>query len=176
MNTIEPRPAGRHLDIAVASRPTVKDLYPLLIEGKLEEFALLKAERISEWRTQRYRVCLECGKRKLRVMFTGDAKYCKQCVSGKKKESATLRREYHKTYQRTERGQMLFCAKQVVYNLKKMGLLIQSPCEVCGEAKSQAHHDDYSKPWMVRWLCKLHHTDWHLNNHPKETWKLVEKQ
>ena len=35
------------------------------------------------------------------------------------------------------------------------------PCEVCGERKTHAHHDDYSKPLEVKWLCKKHHDEHH---------------
>lgn len=37
------------------------------------------------------------------------------------------------------------------------GELVRQPCEKCGAAKVEAHHDDYSKPLAVRWLCRLHH-------------------
>lgn len=41
------------------------------------------------------------------------------------------------------------------------GKLIRQPCEVCGNSKSDAHHDDYSKPFDIRWLCRQHHKDLH---------------
>lgn len=47
------------------------------------------------------------------------------------------------------------------------GKIVKLPCEVCGDEKAEAHHDDYNKPLAVRWLCKRCHTDWHLNNKPK---------
>jgi hypothetical protein len=37
------------------------------------------------------------------------------------------------------------------------GQLVRQPCEVCGESKVDAHHDDYAKPLAVRWLCRRHH-------------------
>lgn len=43
----------------------------------------------------------------------------------------------------------------------KSGILVSGPCEVCGIAEVQAHHDDYSNPLQVRWLCAKHHTDHH---------------
>lgn len=36
------------------------------------------------------------------------------------------------------------------------GLLVPHPCEVCG-ASAQKHHEDYSRPLDVRWLCREHH-------------------
>ena len=41
------------------------------------------------------------------------------------------------------------------------GRLARAPCEKCGEQRSQAHHDDYSKPLDVRWLCRAHHDEAH---------------
>jgi hypothetical protein len=39
--------------------------------------------------------------------------------------------------------------------------LERQPCEVCGEPKTHAHHEDYSQPLMVRWLCRPHHEERH---------------
>lgn len=53
-------------------------------------------------------------------------------------------------------------AHNMVGNAIKSGKLIKCPCEICGEIKSEAHHDDYSKPLNVRWFCKKHHHDHHV--------------
>lgn len=44
------------------------------------------------------------------------------------------------------------------------GRLVRQPCEKCGATKVDAHHDDYSKPLDVRWLCRKHHLEHHRGN------------
>lgn len=41
------------------------------------------------------------------------------------------------------------------------GRLVKQPCNVCGNTNVEAHHDDYSQPLSVRWLCKKHHEQQH---------------
>lgn len=51
------------------------------------------------------------------------------------------------------------------------GRLKKQSCEVCGEAKTVGHHDDYNFPLLVRWLCSSCHRVWHINNKPIEARK-----
>jgi hypothetical protein len=38
------------------------------------------------------------------------------------------------------------------------GKLVRLPCEVCDStSRVVAHHEDYTKPLQVKWLCTLHH-------------------
>ena len=55
-------------------------------------------------------------------------------------------------------------ARTAVSNALRDGRLIKKPCEVCGDIKSQAHHDDYRSPLKVRWLCRKHHLETHGKN------------
>lgn len=41
------------------------------------------------------------------------------------------------------------------------GKIHREPCEGCGHALADMHHDDYSKPTEVRWLCRPCHQEWH---------------
>lgn len=52
-------------------------------------------------------------------------------------------------------------AHHAVSNAVRDGRLERGMCEVCGCADVQAHHDDYSKPLDVRWLCIAHHNEAH---------------
>ena len=53
-------------------------------------------------------------------------------------------------------------AHSKVHSALRMGKLTRKPCEVCGDYKSQAHHDDYTKPLDVMWLCPKHHGERHV--------------
>ena len=56
-------------------------------------------------------------------------------------------------------------AKNAVANAIRSGKLVRGSCEVCGASNNiEGHHDDYSKPLSVRWLCVTHHTQWHKVN------------
>ena len=48
-------------------------------------------------------------------------------------------------------------AQKQVLRAVRSGRLVRLPCEVCGDPKTDAHHDDYDKPIDVRWLCRPHH-------------------
>jgi hypothetical protein len=43
----------------------------------------------------------------------------------------------------------------------RSGTLKKMPCEVCGDIKAEAHHEDYDKPLDIRWLCRKHHRGRH---------------
>jgi hypothetical protein len=34
---------------------------------------------------------------------------------------------------------------------------MKEPCVACDSEKSEMHHEDYSKPLEVWWLCRKHH-------------------
>lgn len=60
-------------------------------------------------------------------------------------------------------NQTKYQAHLVVQQALNRGDLVRQPCEVCGttEGRIDAHHDDYSKPLDVRWLCRSHHSRLH---------------
>ena len=52
-------------------------------------------------------------------------------------------------------------AHLAVQRAKRNGAVVPKPCENCGSEKASAHHDDYTKPLEVRWLCHKCHMAWH---------------
>src|SRR5688572_12175546 len=81
-----------------------------------------------------------------------------------------------KAYRRTEAGKAVtrkasaakrlrsplkYAAVSAVGRAVRDGKLSKQPCEVCGGTNVEAHHDDYSKPLDIRWLCVEHHREHH---------------
>lgn len=59
-------------------------------------------------------------------------------------------------------------AKNLANRARRKGLLVPQPCEVCGSQKVQAHHDDYDRPLVVRWLCPKHHRQADIERRARE--------
>lgn len=75
-----------------------------------------------------------------------------------KKAAASMSRWYAR---KAERTGCTVSARTAVNQAVKAGLLQQQPCEVCDAKKVEGHHDDYTKPLDVRWLCLKHHCEVH---------------
>lgn len=59
--------------------------------------------------------------------------------------------------------------RKVKYALANKSLIQPLNCQLCGKPeKLQAHHNDYSKPLEVLWLCNTCHR-WIHSKHAKET-------
>jgi hypothetical protein len=66
------------------------------------------------------------------------------------------------TVERHQADPEKFNARQAVHRAVKSGRLVRGPCEECGATENvQGHHDDYSKPLDVRWLCPTCHAKEH---------------
>lgn len=102
---------------------------------------------------------------------TGLRSQCKDCMESERKKNADYYRSWRqrpsvRAWYRRYRiaGAATEKIKRDARNAARV--LTRQPCEVCGSEKAQAHHDDYSKPLDVRWLCTTHHAEWHKHNTP----------
>jgi len=55
-------------------------------------------------------------------------------------------------------------ARQKLHTEIRSGRMKRLPCIKCGAIKSQAHHEDYSKPLEVIWLCQKCHNVEHAKS------------
>jgi hypothetical protein len=77
-------------------------------------------------------------------------------ISNKKNRVADPKRHAEYSYAKRRKNPVRARAQaKLGYHVRK-GNIVRQPCEKCG-APAQAHHDDYSKPLDVRWLCPTHH-------------------
>jgi ribosomal protein S27AE len=67
---------------------------------------------------------------------------------------------------RRARNPIKYEARAAVNAAVSKEILVRQPCEVCASTPVDAHHDDYSKPLDVRWLCRKCHLAWHKENGP----------
>lgn len=61
-----------------------------------------------------------------------------------------------------KRNRLKINARVRVMTAVKSGRLTRGPCAVCGTPEASAHHEDYSKPLEVIWLCSPCHFARHV--------------
>mgnify|MGYP001608542312 CR=1 FL=1 len=144
---------------------------------------ILRPEHYSQLRLKMKR-CRKCGVDKPDTAYCrhprnkgGLQAYCMPCTNAYRKErypykSNPSRAAWMKTPEgkaTLERAKVKWDAthpieikaQNKVRSAVKAGKLQKLPCEVCGAIKTHGHHDDYSKPLEVRWLCQKHHFELH---------------
>ena len=106
---------------------------------------------------------------------------CKKCMTSASKkwqqENVAKMSSYSRKYRATEAGKVKTAEQRKRYRAKypekreaqhllftevRAGRIVPELCEVCGAILAEAHHDDYNKPLEVRWLCRQHHRDHHM--------------
>lgn len=98
--------------------------------------------------------CSKCGGF-LELNRLGLYRYCNPCHA----EHMRLHRSPYKSLSTVEKKKIncRSCSRVQV----RRGKLIPKPCEKCGNAKAEMHHEDYNKPLEVTWLCRECHVDLH---------------
>ena len=121
-------------------------------------------------------ICMDCHKANMRARRAANRS---EAIEYDRLRNAMPHRvEARKVYRNTPAGRLSkageklrspvkHAARQECRDAVRRGVLTRQPCEVCGEVKTHAHHDDYGKPLDVRWLCATHHAEWHKHNTPK---------
>ncbi len=101
--------------------------------------------------------------------------FCRKCRNEKAREKRKLDVKNKPNFRIEERKKHILklendpnyrfkkYVRGITYHAIKKGFLIPKPCEVCEKVKVDAHHDDYTKPLDVRWLCRYHHVEHHWN-------------
>lgn len=111
--------------------------------------------------------CKDCNKAYFKVY--GEKNLVKEITRFRKyynenRESVLKRnRDYVKAGRRkTKPDPYKELARRLLHYAVKTGRVIKKPCEVCGKTdRIHGHHEDYTKPIEVVWLCAKHHMERH---------------
>ncbi len=83
-------------------------------------------------------------------------RYCKACHAAYMREH----RPKHSELSDEQRAKANCRSYANVY--RRRGKLKQEPCAYCGDPDTQMHHEDYSKPLEVVWVCRACHRAEHV--------------
>lgn len=67
-----------------------------------------------------------------------------------------------RTQENRLKNPLKYAAHTAVNNALKLKKITREPCIKCGSLKTDAHHEDYSKPLEVIWFCRIHHAERHV--------------
>ena len=73
-------------------------------------------------------------------------------------------RTWRETHSLTEKQKIKSNARSYAKMYLRRGKLTKKRCEKCGDEEVQMHHEDYSKPLSITWLCKTCHRAYHKHN------------
>jgi hypothetical protein len=130
--------------------------------------------------------CFKCARRLPMDCFykhpeTDDGRLgkCKECTKRDVQANYVATREEKRTYERArlqtprrresmrrvrvrqrQRPDKLLARKMARAAIES-GFLRALPCAICGDEKTDGHHEDYSKPLDIAWLCRTHHARRH---------------
>lgn len=79
----------------------------------------------------------------------------------KAKRRSRTRNEYFKEYNKSRNEEKVIARRMVQIALTK-GKMVKGDCEKLSEdctGRIEAHHEDYSEPLKINWLCSKHHRD-----------------
>lgn len=122
-------------------------------EKPLDHYYLNRGSRNTGKRAGYSSACIECER--ARMAKPGAISRKKKYQKKRIKLDYQNKKKYNKNNPQKEK------AWQAVRYRLSTGDLIKKSCEVCGCVESHAHHDDYSKPLEVIWLCPTHHKERH---------------
>jgi len=102
--------------------------------------------------------CKECNKMDTIKNRRDKADYYRAYDCARAKLPERKAKKYIRQQLRRANGDAHDAAHNAVARAIKSGLLTRLPCQMCGTTNNvHAHHDDYSLPLDVMWLCPIHH-------------------
>lgn len=128
-------------------------------EKPLNDF--YRHERMADGHLNKCKECVKNASKKtyLKIQLTPELAIKERKRQRLKEQKRRLEgkvKKYPRTVKRSKASDAVWIAIQA-------GSIIKKPCQICGNTKVHAHHEDYSRPLDVTWLCVRHHNDRHIH-------------
>lgn len=121
-----------------------------------------KQFKVMPWRAKKKNGALYCSISCLPQNQKGKEGQCQEKEKNGNWKGGIAKNHYRYKLIEKQRNPEKVKAREAVYKAKKSGKLIIEPCSVCNSTENiHAHHEDYSKPLDVIWLCNKCHHDKH---------------
>lgn len=115
--------------------------------------------------------CKECNKKDVQKNYRANLEYYKEYDRQRAQLPHRKERvaEYQRSYPEKKKEYITRYRKKypdkhkahnIISNALRDGKILKSKCW-CGSEYVHAHHDDYSKPLDIKWVCPKHHTEIH---------------
>lgn len=98
--------------------------------------------------------CASCGAQHDNWRSGHPDSYCTECCNAKA-------RAWKKSHPLNEEQAVKARARSYAHVYRDRGVIARQPCEHCGAENAEMHHEDYSKPLDVIWLCRRCHMAHH---------------
>lgn len=123
---------------------TIDQLFPFSIkETNIEKVKYFPKKSFWEW--------IKANRKNRELLFNA----CRLRYSLSNKNESLSRARYRLKYPEK------YNAEKILLRARQKGEIIQQPCIICGNIKSQAHHENYNKPLDIIWLCRKCHIALH---------------
>jgi hypothetical protein len=108
--------------------------------------------------------CKSCTREHVKAHYHDPEVYPRITEYERKRARDPVRRAKRRIYMARHRANFpgKWKARYAVDNAIRDGRLTKQPCEVCGSLKVEGHHSDYRKKLDVRWFCRKHHSNLHM--------------
>ena len=134
--------------------------------------------------TTSIKTCFKCGAEKSRTEFYRHPKMvdgllgkCKECTKNDVTKNRNAKLDYYRKKDRDRGSRQTsvdtrlyrannpekYAAHTALNNALRYGKIEKAPCMICGVVGNSVHghHDNYSRPLDVVWLCAPHHFERH---------------
>lgn len=130
--------------------------YKLAHKEKLKEQSRASAARMRAKDPERFKLIKKKFRLRNREKLNEESKAYYQ-------KNIEKRRAAHRAYSKKSKEKLRTrtIGQNIAWAAIASKKISKEPCAICGERIVEGHHNDYSKPLEITWLCRKHHAAWH---------------